>query len=57
MLEKIYELKAKYEAEMERLALKLEVLSDLLSLAPSTEEVVETEEELVVEEPDELATL
>lgn len=57
MLEKIYELKAKYETEMERLALKLEVLSDLLSLAPSNEEVVETEEELVVQEPDELEGL
>lgn len=59
MLDKIYELKAKYEAEIAKTQLKLEVLADLLALAPSTEEEVaveETEEE-VVEETDELASL
>ena len=58
MLDKIYELKAKYEAEIAKTQLKLEVLDDLLALAPSNEEVaVEETEEEVVEETDELASL
>jgi hypothetical protein len=59
MLEKIYELKAQYEAEMAHLAVKLEVLNDLLALVPTAEEEV-VEEELVeaeVEQPDELEGL
>lgn len=60
MLEKIYELKERYEAEMAHLSVKLEVLNDLLALTPTAEEeVVETEElvEAEVEQPDELAGL
>lgn len=59
MLDKIYELKATYEAEMQKLALKMEVLNDLLTLVPvETEEVVEEQEETeTVEEANELETL
>lgn len=59
MLDKIYELKATYEAETKKLALKLEVLNDLLALVPvKTEEVVEEQEETeTVEEANELETL
>lgn len=59
MLDKIYELKATYEAEMQKLALKMEVLNDLLALVPvETEEVVEEQEETeTVEEANELEAL
>jgi hypothetical protein len=59
MVEKMYELKAKYEAEIARTQLKLEVLDELLALVPQEEpileEVVESEEE--TETVDELDNL
>lgn len=59
MVKKMYELKAKYEAEIARTQLKLEVLDELLALVPQEEpileEVVESEEE--TENVDELDNL
>lgn len=51
MVEKMYELKAKYEAEISRLQLKIEVLNDLFELAPQPkEETVELLEQSESEE-------
>jgi hypothetical protein len=54
MVEKMYELKAKYEAEISKLQLKLEVVDELLALVPAEEPTVDEElqnldEELVEE--------
>lgn len=37
MVDKLYELKANYEAEIERLQIKVEVINDLLALVPAEE--------------------
>ena len=50
MVEKMYELKAKYEAEIAKLQLKLEVVDELLSLAPTEEPTVDEELERIDEE-------
>ncbi len=50
MVEKMYELKAKYEAEIAKLQLKLEVVDELLSLAPTAEPTVDEELERIDEE-------
>jgi hypothetical protein len=58
MVEKMYELKAKYEAEISKLQLKLEVVDELLALVPAEEPTVDEElqnlDEELVEETEEL---
>lgn len=58
MVEKMYELKAKYEAEISKLQLKLEVVDELLALVPAEEPTVDKElqnlDEELVEETEEL---
>lgn len=54
MVDKFYELKAKYEAEIAKLQIKLEVVEEFLALVPVEEPIADEELENLDEEVEEL---